>query len=632
MTPETKYTKADKLAAVAKTALAFACLASPSVAQDDESKSPYQLDTYITVANRLEMPLDRVGSSVEYLSQFDLEKTNQSFLLDAIRLTPGFNVRNNGGPGASFGITTRGLNANRPVVLIDGIEVSDPATGSIINFGNLFTSNLSRVEILKGPQSSLYGADAVAGVINLQTRAEEGGELNLGYGSFDTYQGSIAYGSSNGPISYSVNLSHFETEGFSNQRPSFGPAWADDDAYENTTASARIDLQASESVELYLFAYYNENFSEFDPGNPAFAGSDPFVDNYTEGEQLFAKAGAKLHASETWTSQIDFGYTDIVTSRNSSFPSTDESNRVQIDWQNAVEANENWSVVAGLEYEKEEDADLDQKRDETSLYIENVLSLNDQFDLTLGARYDDNEDYGSETTYRSTFNYRIAEGATRIHGSYGSSFQAPSFFQLDGAPGAFGNPDLKAESGDGWDFGIETAFAANSLFFSSTIFGYDIDDKIAFDFTLATTERPFGNYSNAEKYTSEGIETIFQWYPQDNFDLKFAHTYADAEYGNGTEAERVPRNTYSLSANWNTLKQKLNLNANVVHVSSQFSLRGDANKQSGYTVVNLAASYELSESYSLWSRIDNLFDDDYEEILTYQTPGFSLYGGVRLNF
>jgi|GEM_PF-1141749 len=633
MTPLYKYIKQDALKALL-TGLGIFCTALPARSQENNQNTVHQFDNLVVVANRFEMPLDRIGSSVEVITSSDLTVTNQSFLLDAIRLTPGFNVRNNGGPGSSFGITTRGLNRNRPVVLIDGIEVSNPATGNIINFGNIFSSNLSRVEILKGPQSSLYGADAVAGVINIETRAPEaeGGKVNLSYGSFDTREGSVSYGRSSGILKYSINLNHFETDGYSNQRPSFGEAWADDDAYENTTLSSRIDLQASENLELYLSAYYNESFSEFDPGDPSSLFGEPFVDNFTENEQLFAKAGAKIHATDAWISQLDFGYANIKTLRNSSFPSVGKSNRIQVDWQNTVELGESWNLIAGAEYEVEEDSAADKERDDKSLYVENIFSLSDQLDLTIGGRYDDNEDYGNESTYRSTFSYRLPESDVRIHGSYGTSFQAPSFFQLDGASGAFGNPDLKAEFGKGWDFGIEKTFADQSLSISSAIFAYDIDDKIAFDSSLSSPERPFGNFSNVENYRSEGIETSAHWHPYDQVDLQFAHTYAEAEYGDNTEAERVPRNTYSLSANWNTLDQTLNLNATAIHVSSQFSLRGDADKQPGYTVVNVATRYKLTETQTLWLRIDNLFDKEYEEILTYPTAGFSVYGGLQFSF
>lgn len=618
-------------------ALAFLIAAAPAHSQDaTATDEAFQLDDFVTVANRIELPLDRIGSSVELITQYDLEVTNQSFLLEALRTTPGFNVRNNGGPGNAFGITTRGLNSNRPVVLIDGIEVSNPADGRIVNFGNLFGSNASRVEILKGPQSSLYGADAVAGVINIQTQAtgSEGGFLDTSIGSFDTYEGHLGYQGAGGAFNYAVNLSHFQTHGFSSQDPALGAsnpaltenAWADDDAYENTTLSTKIDFRANEHTTLYFVGYYNESYAEFDPGNPANVFGTPFADNYTDNEQAFAKIGGKTNVSEHWQSRFDIGFTDVESQTNSSFPSSSQGQRWQLDWQNTVSINENWQLVAGAEYEIEEDSFSGLERDDKSLYAENVFAIGEQLDWSLGLRYDDNEDYGSETTYRTTASYRIEHLDARLHASYGTSFQAPTFFQL--ANPAFGNPNVNPESGNGWDFGIEKTFANQNLAVSSTLFGYDISDKINFDFNAGT----FGSYANDERYQSKGIETAANWHPSDSLRLKFAHTYTEAEYNDSSEPERVPRNTYSLNGNWNGLDERLNLNATALHTGSQYSLRSSTTKQSSYTVVNLAARYKLSETYTLWARVDNLFDEQYEEIATYQTPGLAYYTGLRLDF
>ncbi len=636
MKPKSEYTLKVSSRQLVSVGLCLACLAAPARSQESTVSDTHELDPFVVVANRFELPLDRVGSSVEIIDSFDLQADKSTFLLDTVRSVPGFNLRNNGGPGGAFGITTRGLNSNRPTVLIDGIEVSNPASGSIINFGNLFTSNLSRVEILKGAQSSLYGADAIAGVISIETYnpgAADGGTLDLGGGSFGTYQGSLDYRGSAESFSYSVNLSHFESDGFSTQDPAFGAAWADDDAYENTTASASLAYHFGESSQLDFVAYYNDNYSEFDPGDPSFVFGTPFDGSYTEGDQLFAKLGFKSAINEYWETRVDLARSEVESQSKFSAgaPSLSLGRRYQLDWQNTVQASKTWSLVAGLEYETEEDRPADLSRDDGSIYLENVFALSDSLDWTLGGRYDDNEDYGSETTYRTTFSYRFADDATRLRGSYGTSFQAPTFFQLSETNG-FGNPALGAESGEGWDIGVERSFAEGKVNGSVTYFGYDIDDKIVWDSSLTSPTRPWGTYANRERYRSEGLETAIAWQANDALRLKLAHTYASAEYEDGVEAERVPRHTASVSANWSALSNALNLNATVQHTSSQFSRRGDTEKQPSYTVVDLAANYLIDETYSVWIRVDNLLDEDYEEILLYQTPGLSGYAGVRMKF
>ena len=161
-------TRAAKPFAMASLGLVLAAVPARSQETDALSKA-IDLDAYVVVANRYEMPIQRVGSSVETLDAFELGKSKDTFLVDNLRLIPGLYLRNNGGPGASFGMTTRGLSTNRPTVLVNGIEVSNASTGEMINLGNIFSGNLDRVEVLKGPQSSLYGADALAGVISIDT-------------------------------------------------------------------------------------------------------------------------------------------------------------------------------------------------------------------------------------------------------------------------------------------------------------------------------------------------------------------------------------------------------------------------------------------------------------------------------
>ena len=635
MTPFTKYINSD----VSKTAaamLALLCSALPARSQDSEASAIHELDDLVVIANRFEMPLNRIGSSVELISSLDLQDTNQFFVLEAIRATPGFNVRNNGGPGSVFGMTTRGLNSNRPIILIDGIEASNPASGNIINFGTVFSGSVSKIEALKGPQSSLYGSDAIAGAINIVTQdktAGPGAFLQIGGGSFDTYQGDFSFSRSANALSYTINFNHYQSNGFSVQDPQLGDAWADDDVYENTTVLAKAEYQANERNLLYFSAYYNESYSEYDPGDPAFLSGSPFADLYTDSETSFAKIGAQSTLNENWTSQFDLAFTDMqsLSKFSAGNPRATIGERFKYDWKNTVGVTDNWNLIAGAEYEIEEESTSGTERDNYSLYAENVVELSEALDWTLGLRYDDNEDYGSETTYRTTFSYSLTDADIRFHGAYGTSFQAPTFFQLSESNG-FGNPSLGAETGDGWDIGFEKIFADNHLIFSATAFGYDIDEKIIWDSTATSDSRPWGTYANRERYESQGIESAATWRPNNQVKLKLAHTYADANYGDGVEAERVPRNTYSLLANWNSLEGKLNLNATTLYTSSQYSLRGDAAKMPSYVVVNLAARYKISDSHTLWMRVDNLFDRDYEEVATYQTPSLSAYGGIRFEF
>ena len=602
----------------------FLSLASPARSQDDNSEDDvYDLNELVIVANRSEVPLNQIGSSVEILDSYDLTKSEQSFLLDSIRYVPGFYLRNNGSPGGAFGITTRGLNANTPTVLIDGVEVDNPSTGQIVNFGSLFGGNVSRVEILKGPQSSLYGANALAGVISIQTedgRTNPGSQLGLSYGAHDTINGNLSTRGAEGKLSWALNLSHYEHQ-FSVQDQSFGPEWADADKYENTQASMKLDYEIDESTSLNFMAYWFDTLSEFDPGDPNSLFGPPEFVNFSETTQFFSRVGGEFQLSDRWDSSagVAFNNAESASVAGGRFPN--DGKRYSYDWKNTFRATDNWTVVTGLEYEEEYNDSGDGNRTNGSIFLENIMAATEVLDWTLGGRHDDNSVYGEETTWRSTFSYQLSELNGRIRGSYGTSFQAPSFFQLFSS---FGDPDLKAESGEGWDLAYEQALVDGKVYFTTTVFGNEVKDKIIFSFDSFT-------YANEDVYESKGVENALRFQVASNATATLAYTYSDANYGGGQEAERVPRNILSLGYDVQPV-EKLSLSATAISVSSQYSTRFSMEKQDGYAVINLAGRYDLNEATQLWARIDNLFDEDYEEVEGFQTAGFSVYGGMRFNF
>ncbi|EDY82440.1 TonB-dependent receptor domain protein [Verrucomicrobiia bacterium DG1235] len=627
MNHKSEYTFKITSRGIALAGLGLALLATPARSQESTNELVHELDAFSISANRFEIPVQQVGSTVDVLDAFELQNGGEVFLVDALREIPGIYMRNNGGPGGSFGITTRGLSSNRPKVLINGIEVSNPSNGSMINLGNLFTGSASRVEILRGPQSSLYGADALAGVIAIDTlglESAEGGRAFLGYGTYDTYDYGLGHSGSQDGFSWSVDGMIHESEGFSAQTPDYGSAWADDDSYDNTTLSSAVQYEFKEGGRVYASALYLDTYSEFDPGDPAWVWGIPGGDHYATTEQLFARVGGEFRVQDNWVSTGSVSYSDVDTaSYSDGSPYFASGKRYKYDWVNTVEASEGWTFVAGLEHETEENLSDVGNRDDTSVFMENVVAVNEQLDLTLGGRYDDNSAYGEEFTYRATFSYRIDEMDARIRGSFGSSFQAPTFYQLFNE--SYGNVNLKPESGKGWDLGFEKSLLDGKLSFSSTLFGNDISDRIVWN----------GVYENVEEYKSVGVENAVRYFVSDTLRLKASYTYSDAEENGSVEALRVPRNVGSLGANWTGLDGKLGLNVDAQFVSSQFSDSGsrfDNVKLEGFEVVNFAANYELSDQYSFWLRVGNVFDNEYEEIAGYQTAGANVHTGVRLKF
>jgi len=573
------------------------------------------LPEHVVVANTYEVPLIEVGSSVELIEREDLVFGQSTFALDAIRDLPGVYVRNNGGPGSSFGITVRGLNSNRPLVLLDGIEVSDPTSGFIINPGLLFTDSVERIEFLKGPQSSLYGADALGGVINIQSRqvadGESAGSLSAAYGTYNTRQGSLTWQTRQGPVDVSMSLARQEQDGYSVQDGN-----NEDDGYENTGVRAKIGYRATQTLALYATAYYIDAESEFDN-----TSTDPV--GLAVSEQLFAKIGGILQATEDWQSRLGLAYTNVKSESITASVFETEGDRYKLDWKNTIALSETWKIAAGAEHEIEDNRTNAGDRDNTSVYIDNSLEIIPNVFWTLGGRLDDSSAYGSNETWRTTISYVIDSINSRIHGSFGTSFQAPTFFQTLNP--TFGTPDLAPEKGKGWDVGVESKFFDEKLVLDVTAFGNEVDDKIDFDFGTFT-------FMNSEYYESKGIETSLNWQILEGLSIQTNYTYTQAEYDDGTEAERVPEDIANLSILWTTCDDRLDLKASIIYVGEQKTFRSSTEKQDDYSILNLAGQYAINDRLTIWTSVNNVLNAEYQEIEGFNSPDFNILAGIRIQF
>jgi vitamin B12 transporter len=616
-----KNTNQSNLKPITLAISGFLALSGNPLSARIQEEAIHELDDFVVTANRYAVPRSEVGSVVNVIQREDLELGTSPYVLDSLRELPGVSLRNNGGPGAVFGMTTRGLNQNRPIVLLDGIEVSNPADGTMLNPGFLFADSVERIEFLKGAQSSLYGASALGGVIQITSRelVEDGtaGDLNLGYGSWNTRLASLHSAVKEGNLSASFTVSHVNSDGYSSQDTD-----NEDDGYKNTSFKGKVSYQVADSTNVYLLAHYIDTQSEYDA---TFAPYSFDPSGLTESQQFFAAAGGDVEVSETWLTKVNFGYTKV---RNKS---TDDSygayatkgNRFKADWRNIITLSDTWTVIAGIEHEDEENETNSVEWDETSLFVDNSAELVPGLHWTLGARYDDNSTYGDHDTWRTTFSYQLADAAARLHGSYGTSFQAPTFLQtLDPV---YGNPDLGAETGEGWDLGIEVALIENRVIWDVTLYGYDIDNKINFSWATST-------YQNEEAYKSQGVESSIVWNTSSGLKLKANYTFAEAEYGDKSTAERVPKHTANLIALWKTMGDKLTLRGSVNYVGKRLDLRSDSGQLPDYATLNAGVRYTLSDSLTASLNLNNLLDKDYQEIRGYNSAGFNLQVGLRYTF
>lgn len=612
------------------------------------------LEAVVVTANRLETATNEVGSSITVITAGEIEQRQQKFLLDVLRGVPAIDVVQSGGPGSTSSVFMRGANSEHTLVLLDGIELNDPSSpGGSYDFANLPTDNIERIEILRGPQSTLYGSRAMAGVINIITKRGQGkpaGFLSAQGGSFSTAAEKAGISGGTDRYNYSLGLSRFDTAGFSAANKKEGNS--EKDGYGSSAVNSRLGITPTSNLSVDVIVNYLKSRADLD-NSGGVGGDDP---NFTQdSEQLSFRSQADLALfNDQWEQRLGVSFnklsrdldngTDQAHPSDLSRASYDGSN-VTLDWQHTLHLHETNSLTLGIEHKKET-AKSDYYSESawgsysspweehsaytTGYYLQDQIRLWDSWFTTLGVRLDDHNRFGTETTYRLTSAYTVKLTGTTLKGSYGTAFKAPSLYQLY-AP-TYGDRDLNPEKNSGWDLGMEQSLAGGKATVGATWFQNDFDDLITFDSSLS-------RYSNIAKAKTYGAEVTASVRPLEELTLRAGYTYTKTEgRETGEELLRRPKNKASLDANYRFLKNA-NVNLAVIYVGSRCDNVYDPAtyavtrvKMDDYTLVNLAAAYAVTPNIQLFGRADNLFDENYEEVTGYGTAGISAFGGVKVSF
>lgn len=616
----------------------------------DIVEEPKTLEPVVVTATRVETPLKEIASSMTVITEEEIKQKQKTMVLEVLRGTPGLNVFRLGGPGTQASVLIRGAKSEHTLVLIDGIEMNDPISpGGTFNFANLTTDNIERIEILRGPQSTLYGSDAIGGVINIITKKGAGKTtcyVSGEYGEYNTFRTTVGASGGNKWGNYSFAVSRLETEGFSSADEKDGNV--EKDGYKNTTVSTKLGLTPIENLDIYFVLRYDDAEVDIDGSNSLtwMFGDDP--NSTQDTEEVFLRTSATLRLfDDVWEQTLGVSFTDVARdSRNkpdADDPADDKSSfdsqRVKLDWQNNFYIGESNILTIGLETEEEEGkskstfGDFPKKDARTdSAYVEDQIKLGDVFFITLGARVDDHEEFGSEGTYRATFAWLLEQTGSKVKYTYGTGFKAPTLFQLFAPPdpmfgGALGNPNLKPEKSEGFDIGIEQELYSGRVRFGITAFENDFEDLIGFDFVEG--------YINIDEAETSGVELFVSVQPLDNLMINATYTYTETEdRSTGEELLRRPKDVADVDINYQ-FPEKGNVNLEILYIGNRDDVDPntfDTVKMGGYTVVNLAASYYLNENMEIFGRVENLLDREYEEVKGYGTAGLSVFGGVKLIF
>ncbi|MCT8974265.1 TonB-dependent receptor plug domain-containing protein [Microbaculum marinisediminis] len=602
------------------------------------------LDEITVSPNRTATPDRAVGSTVTVITGEELEEQQIRVVSDVLRQVPGVAVNRTGGIGDFTQVRIRGAEGNQTMVRIDGIEMNDPAFGSEFDFGNLLVQDVARIEVLRGPQSALYGSDAIGGVINIVTRRGDGAPsatVSAEGGSFGTFRGHASVSASDDRFDLLVSAVGLSTDGISSADEANGNL--EKDAYRNGTGLIKFGIHPTEDIDLAFVGRFTNFMREGDADIGGIGPIDAFNDS--RGEQLFGRVQGTFRMFEgRWEHIFGATRTDQTTDylADKAVTSTYRGDKNKLDYQSnlyleqeTVPASHTLTFLAEHETQgvKVDSlwSNLDRTIESTGLVGQYQLGLFDSLFVTAAVRHDVNDLFEDADTYRLTGAYTIDATGTKLRASYGTGVKNPTMFELYGYTQTYrGNPNLKPEQAAGWDVGIDQALWGERVVADATYFDMRITDLIT---GAGTTSVNMPGESRIH-----GVELGVSVSPLDNLFVRASYTYTDGKDATGADLVRRPPHLASLDVNYVFLDGRANANLSVVYNGAQKDWVYDAvyNRSvltlDAYTLVNVAGSYKLSDTAELFGRVDNLFDEQYQEVWGYGTPGRAAYAGLRLAF
>jgi vitamin B12 transporter len=611
-------------------------------------KSEADSEEIVVSATKIETPINEIGSSITLVPAEEIERKQERTLPDILRTVPGLNVVQTGGPGGKTSLFTRGTNSNHTKVLIDGIDANDPSQDGVFDFGQVLTSDIAQVEVLRGPQSGLYGSDALGGVVNITTKQGEGPpefRAMLEGGSFESFNQSARLSGSVSRFNYAFNVAHVLTDDTPVTPLDLLPPGRKriNDNYENTTLSTKLGVDVTDRLSFAVVGRYTESTLFFTGEDFSFFPSVPAADQSEQNaRQLFTRGEARLTLFDgAFKNRFGVGYTNYRTTIQA--PDTgfgvppeniNHGDRLKFDWQGDIELAKGHVLVLGVEDYEDRliDSPISVENSNAAGFVELQSEILPRLFTAASVRYDNNERFGDVTTWRVAPAYIVPQTNTKLKASYGTGFKAPSLTQLFVSFPAFNffaNPDLQPEESEGYDFGFEQPLANDRFRFGVTYFHNDITNLIGSNATFTTL-------INVGQATTEGVEAFATANITDRFSVRADYTYTDArDDTTGLELLRRPRHKASLSGTWRPI-DRLSVSATVLYVGSQV----DGNRSFSiqrldtpdYYLVNLAADYDLGRGFTVFGRIDNLLDQRYENPTGFQRPGFGVYAGMRVAF
>jgi vitamin B12 transporter len=643
------------LAAGTAAVIVLSCTHGAARAQSSTEKLP----EVVVTADRTAEPISATGSSISVVNSQTIASTNPGSLVDALRTVPGLDITETGGPGGTTNIRMRGGNTGQTLVMIDGIRINDPTAASgDYDFAMFTPSSIDHIEVLKGPQSALYGSDAMTGVVNIITKKGSGpAQFNVRTegGSYGTASTAGSVSGSTGPWSYAFTGGGQHSNGFSRygyRIPALEAKYPnlENDGYDRLGGSARVGYDSGEGVRFdsgflssFTRAAYDAATGTF-PDTPS--SSDKLLQQVWGKASIDTLGGVLTHnitVSETHIDRTfyDIGYkTNMLPANTTSTITGYTGDSMSAEYQGNMKLGPLGTLIFGTKGQHEtadtyltkllpipsaQTPQLSATQDTNSVFGLWSLPIGDRLSVTLGGRIDDVIGVSTFETWRATAAYNISETGTKFHTSAGTGAKAPTLFQLYDP--TYGTAGLKPEESTGYDAGIDQSLFDGRVVLSLTGFSNTFSNLINF---TTSTARPLGYYVNVANAETSGLEvgTDINIVPG-LMKLNVAYTYLHAiDLSNGMILARRPKNLARFALTI-TPTDKWTIEPRVTTVSKRYSSANQVGQVDAYTRVDLYTDYKIDANWKVFARGENILNEHYQETLNFGTTGPAAYAGFN---
>ncbi|OYU88625.1 MAG: hypothetical protein CFE29_20285 [Bradyrhizobiaceae bacterium PARB1] len=635
-----------------------AVLAVSAQAAQAQSK-PQELSEIVVTASRTAEPLSATGSAISVVSGETIATSNPGSLVDALRSVPGLDISENGGPGGTANVRLRGANTGQTLVMIDGIRVNDPTAASgDFEFAMFAPSSIDRIEVLRGPQSALYGSDAMGGVINIITKKGSGpAQFNVrteagSYGTVVT-QGSLV--GTNGPWSYAFTGGGQHSNGFSRygyRIPSIEARFPnlESDGFDRIGGSARIGYDAGEGIRLEAGTVQSFTRSAYDAATGAFPDTPASADRLLQ--TIYGRVGidsfggilthnVTISNTHTERSFTDYTYKTNMLPQNTTAKTSDYwGNSLGAEYQANLKLGSFGTLIYGAKTQSETAQTfstnvlpiaglmtplLAKQQDTNSVFALWSVPIGERLNVTLGGRVDDVVNVARFETWRATAAYSISETGTKLRASAGTGAKAPTLFQLYDS--TYGSLNLTPETSFGYDAGIDQSLFNGRVVLSVTGFANDFNNLINF---VSDASRPLGYYTNVARAETSGLEVgaTVDVLPG-LVKINAAYTYLHAvDLTTGLTLARRPQNLARFAVTI-TPNDRWLIEPRITTVSKRYSSANEVGVVDAYTRVDLYSEYKLDANWKVFARGENILNERYQEVLNFGTTGPALYAGFN---